>query len=285
MKFSIIVATNNSSLIGRYSNDKYYIPWKCSLDMKFFKDTTTNCVDGKQNAVIMGRNTYFSLPKINNTRKLKNRVNIVITSNPELIDDNDVITFTSLNNALNYCSNNNSIDTTFVIGGTKLYEEALYNQNLETIYWNIIKVPYDNDDDSSELSSKDSFDDNDINIYFPISLELALCRYEEDKTYDLNKYENTDVEFHKLYVRYENKDEQSYLDLLKKIMENGDTRQTRNSVTKSLFSEKLEFDLKYKFPLLTTKKMFLRGIFEELVWFLKGQTNSKILEEKKVNIC
>jgi thymidylate synthase len=68
-------------------------------------------------------------------------------------------------------------------------------------------------------------------------------------------------------------------------MKHGNVRQTRNSITKSLFGEKLEFNLKDNmFPLLTTKKMFLRGIFEELIWFLNGDTNSKILEDKKVNI-
>jgi thymidylate synthase len=78
--------------------------------------------------------------------------------------------------------------------------------------------------------------------------------------------------------------EQKYINLLKNIMNNGDYRNTRNSKTKSIFGEKLEFDLKDKFPLLTTKKMFLRGIFEELIWFLNGKTDSKILEDKKVNI-
>jgi thymidylate synthase len=83
----------------------------------------------------------------------------------------------------------------------------------------------------------------------------------------------------------DNTDENNYINLLKKIIDNGDTRKTRNSITTSLFGEKLEFDLKNnKFPLLTTKKMFLRGIFEELIWFLNGKTDSKILEKKNVNI-
>ena len=45
--------------------------------------------------------------------------------------------------------------------------------------------------------------------------------------------------------------------------------------------ERLEFDMKKQFPLLTTKKMFVRGIFEELMWFIRGKTDSKILEDKK----
>ena len=52
----------------------------------------------------------------------------------------------------------------------------------------------------------------------------------------------------------------------------------------SLFSEKMDFDISKSFPLLTTKRVFYRGIMEELFWFLKGSTDSKILSEKKVKI-
>src|SRR6056300_60742 len=78
--------------------------------------------------------------------------------------------------------------------------------------------------------------------------------------------------------------EEGYLRLLSTIIEHGDERDTRNSVTKSIFGERLEFDIQKQFPLLTTKKMFFRGIFEELMWFIRGKTDSKILEDKKVNI-
>ena len=78
--------------------------------------------------------------------------------------------------------------------------------------------------------------------------------------------------------------EKVYLDALKDILENGDIRKTRNSNTISKFSIKLDFDIREFFPLMTTKKVFWKGIVEELLWFIKGDTNSKHLEEKKVNI-
>jgi thymidylate synthase len=81
-----------------------------------------------------------------------------------------------------------------------------------------------------------------------------------------------------------NSDENNYLSLLGKILIQGNVRKTRNATTISLFGEKLEFNLQDSFPLLTTKKLFLRGIFEELVWFLNGNTNSKLLEDNNVNI-
>jgi thymidylate synthase len=72
---------------------------------------------------------------------------------------------------------------------------------------------------------------------------------------------------------------------MNKIIKQGHYRQTRNANTFSIFGCHMCFDLQNNIlPLLTTKKMFTRGILEELLFFLRGETNSKILEEKKVNI-
>jgi thymidylate synthase len=80
------------------------------------------------------------------------------------------------------------------------------------------------------------------------------------------------------------KQEHGYLELLGKILEEGEERHGRNGITKGLFGERLEFDLKKGFPLLTTKKMFWRGIVEELLWFLKGSTDANELKAKGVHI-
>jgi thymidylate synthase len=82
----------------------------------------------------------------------------------------------------------------------------------------------------------------------------------------------------------ENKDEYCYLNILSNILKNGCYRKTRNSNTLSIFGVKLDFNIKDTFPLLTTKKVYWKGIAEELLWFIKGDTNSKHLEEKNVNI-
>lgn len=79
--------------------------------------------------------------------------------------------------------------------------------------------------------------------------------------------------------------EQAYLDLLRDVMENGVDRGDRTGTgTRSVFGRQIRFDLSQGFPLLTTKKVFLRGIIEELLWFLRGSTNAKELEDKGVNI-
>ena len=76
-----------------------------------------------------------------------------------------------------------------------------------------------------------------------------------------------------------------YLDLLRYIKENGIEKSDRTGTgTKSVFGYQMRFDLSKGFPLLTTKKMFLRGIIYELLWFLKGDTNIKYLVENNVHI-
>lgn len=76
-----------------------------------------------------------------------------------------------------------------------------------------------------------------------------------------------------------------YRDLLNKVEINGTVKSNRTGVdTKYLFGHSMAFDVEKTFPLLTSRKMFLRGIFEELMFFLRGQTDTKILEAKGVNI-
>lgn len=80
--------------------------------------------------------------------------------------------------------------------------------------------------------------------------------------------------------------EQNYLELLKNIINNGDFKQDRTGVgTFSIFGSNLRFSLENNtLPLLTTKKMTTKSIIEELLFFIRGNTNSKLLEEKGVNI-
>ena len=76
-----------------------------------------------------------------------------------------------------------------------------------------------------------------------------------------------------------------YLDLLNKIKEKGTVKSDRTGTgTKSIFGYQMRFDLTEGFPLLTTKKLYLRAIIHELLWFLKGDTNIKYLHDNKVTI-
>jgi dihydrofolate reductase / thymidylate synthase len=79
--------------------------------------------------------------------------------------------------------------------------------------------------------------------------------------------------------------EMQYLNLIRRILANGISRGDRTGVgTRSMFGETMRFDLRKSFPLLTTKRVFWRGVAEELLWFVSGSTNANELAAKGVHI-
>jgi thymidylate synthase len=77
----------------------------------------------------------------------------------------------------------------------------------------------------------------------------------------------------------------TYLDLLRHVLDHGHPKEDRTGTgTLSVFGYQMRFDLAQGFPLLTTKKLHLRSIVHELLWFLRGETNIRYLKENKVSI-
>ena len=79
--------------------------------------------------------------------------------------------------------------------------------------------------------------------------------------------------------------EQQYLDLIKNIIDNGTWEEGRNGRTKSVFGNMMRFDLTNgKIPILTTKKTAWKTCLKELLWFIRGETNNKLLQDQGVHI-
>lgn len=83
----------------------------------------------------------------------------------------------------------------------------------------------------------------------------------------------------------ENHEEQQYLNLIKNILDNGTWEEGRNGKTKSIFGNMMRFSLKDgKIPILTTKKTAWKTCLKELLWFIRGDTDNKLLQEQGVHI-
>lgn len=80
-------------------------------------------------------------------------------------------------------------------------------------------------------------------------------------------------------------EEYQYLDLISEVMDSGNVKEDRTGTgTLSLFGRTMRFSLRESFPLLTTKRTFWRGVAEELLWFISGCTDARVLADKGVHI-
>lgn len=85
-------------------------------------------------------------------------------------------------------------------------------------------------------------------------------------------------------MNYKNDVDEQYIALLNNILETGELKDTRSGQVISVFDRVMRFNLCPTFPVLTTKKIYLKGVIHELLWFLSGNTNIKYLVDNKVNI-
>lgn len=223
------------------------LPWHCKAELALFKRITDNSI------VIVGYTTYKSLPK------LPNRTIFVVSRTFKHTDDEGIFICESLEEAINATSRVEQ--KVFIIGGASIYNQmfTLHRNRIDTIYLSIMNIEYKHD-------AWARVDQKHLLSNFIIT---EKTQFDEFVHYVLKKHDNVETQ---------------YRDLIREVQTTGGVRTTRNGYTQGVFGKTLVFDLRDGFPLLTTKRMYTRGIIEELLFFIRGDTDTKLLEKKKVNI-
>ena len=289
--FQVVVAATRDGGIGRAGA----LPWRLSKDMAYFKKLTTETVDKDAvNAVVMGRKTWESIP--GKFRPLPGRLNIVLSRSGTLAEANDensngaetlpegVLVRKSIEDALNAISaNDKKVEKTFVIGGAQIYEEALKSEKCEAVHLTEVEGEFECDAFIPKI---------DATKYKLYGQSKPIT--EKDVRYQFLTYVGTDPESGKFRpkaaellppgcsVKHE---EYQYLEMIREIIDQGAVKGDRTGTgTISTFGNQMRFDLRRSFPLLTTKRVFWRGVAEELLWFVAGETNANKLADKNVRI-
>lgn len=309
MYLNIIASLDDSRCIG-FNNDLLY---DIHEDKKYFSNVTKgiNYIKGLLNIVVMGKNTWNSLPK--KYKPLKDRINIVISN--ELynsIDEENTFVYRNfedfyksvitVGNQTSFTDNKKNekhiVNEIFIIGGSKLYNHVIKEYQINKLYLTEI---VDKTKVKKTLESKVYFPEIKIDDYHLLSERKIMTKKYSTSYYNVpDKIScNFKVLQNKSFVRedvkqeifeyfkdsYLNNEEYQYLDIMEDLLNNGDRRETRNAVTFSKFGIKMEFDLTDNtIPILTTKRVACKTVIKELLWFIKGSTDNKLLQDQKVHI-
>jgi dihydrofolate reductase/thymidylate synthase len=263
-KFNVILATDSNGNLGLDNN----LPWTFPVDLAYFQTMTMG--SGLDSSIlIMGRKTWESIGR----KPLKGRKCWVITSNYKELSKSNTDPhvrffpdfYTGYITSVIYIQTASPDTEIWVIGGLQIYNQALRHWACGKIYWTHI---------DGIFKSDVQIDIHNLNIIWTHA----------KSEFDINKQDgcNYTLTFYQGYLKPQM--EQQYLSTLFEIVKWGNHRQTRNAITWSLFNKTLSWDLSDGFPLLTTKKMFWKGIVEELLFFIRGSTDSNELSKNGVKI-
>lgn len=154
MYFSLVAAVDKNFGIGIQNR----LPWRLKNDLKYFSELTSKAAPGKVNAVIMGRKTWQSLPE--KSKPLPDRVNVILSRhNVENFDPktlnkkntqhksagSEILSSTSLDDALQTLEKNAKIDKVFIIGGANVFEQAILHPSCQKIYLTEVNAEFECD--------------------------------------------------------------------------------------------------------------------------------------------
>uniref|UniRef100_A0A453D8Z4 dihydrofolate reductase n=1 Tax=Aegilops tauschii subsp. strangulata TaxID=200361 RepID=A0A453D8Z4_AEGTS len=300
-KYQVVVAATREMGIGKDGA----LPWKLPSDLKFFKDLTMATADpSKKNAVIMGRKTWESIPT--KFRPLPGRLNVILTrsDSSDYATVENVVTCGSLDSSLELLASapySSTIEKAFLIGGGQVLRELLNASACEAIHLTDIESTIECDTFIPPIDplvfhpwySSSPVVENNIRHSFATFVRVRKSA-EEANDSNLSELTSNDAKKKKFEIQifsflpkmiFEKHDEYQYLNLVQDILRSGARKNDRTGTgTISKFGCQMRFNLRKNFPLLTTKRVFWRGVLEELLWFISGSTNAKVLQEKNIRI-
>ena len=191
------------------------------------------------------------------------------------------------NQALTTLSSDEGINEIFVIGGASLYEAAMteHKANCKLLITTRINKAFECDTFIPNVESPEHFAD-----FSP--LHISETYSQGDITFDYAFFGNTELLSAKpelvptkLMEKYPRHQEFQYLEVIQDVIRTGKYKDDRTGTgIYTKFGHQMRYDLSQSFPVLTTKDVFWRGVAEELVWFVNGKTNAKLLSDKKIKI-
>ena len=240
------------------------LPWNIKEDIQFFKKITCESI------LIMGKNTYLSVPKM----PLPNRISLVImsdnNSNQNLKDKiGSEFVFKDINSAVSWSKNTYPGTQIFIIGGQKILTEAMSQGLCDNLIITKINQKYDIKNDNDDIKER-------IIVYGP---EISFDYYE---FISKKEYENEGL-IREYYTKKKNiNSDNVYLELVSQVLHNGIKRQDRTGTgTLSVFGTMSRYNISQgRIPLLNSKHVSFTGIADELLWFLSGSTDSNKLKTK-----
>lgn len=191
------------------------------------------------------------------------------------------------NNFLNNYITGELFISSSIIGYVKLYLHETYGNIYDLEQLDGIIEDFNNITIICDKNTLDYCVNNYVckNIYiFKHNIKLNFndkYEYVSKDTYYTSNAEHIYV----LKFKYKNNFESKYFKICQKILNNSNERNDRTGTgTYSSFGERLKIDISKEFPIMSTKRVFWRGVVEELLWFLRGSTNAKELQDNKIRI-
>mmetsp|Transcript_64781 Transcript_64781/g.186332 ORF Transcript_64781/g.186332 Transcript_64781/m.186332 type:complete len:490 (+) Transcript_64781:89-1558(+) len=275
--FSVIAAATCRGGIGKDGA----VPWQLPEDVARIEKLTAAVPEGRRNALVMGRRTWESIPT-----KLKSSecIHIVVTKagQHESTYPAEVLVASSVAAAMEKLAARSDVGEIFVIGGAAAFKEAVDLPGCARIF--LTRVGKDVECDAFFPA----FDESKFRI-----AHVSETRSKDGLPYDFVVYERPEAHSEQVggllkecgIARQLLHEEYQYLNAIREIIDEGVSMSDRTGVgTRSMFGKQMRFHLQHSFPLLTTKRVFWRGVVEELLWFVKGDTNAKHLSEKGIRI-